>query len=197
MMSDKLEAQRVLRRRARRVAIICVLVCILFFAGGGSVLMGQALRGAFVGWKKVAPPTGHPVALRLGEDGEVLLETAEGQLYELSRYSDPPWEAVEEPSGSSPYWAGCRPGENDYFVVPTPPGRVRQHVEGTCPGPEMATHYEVVLLDNHELWSWYHSSMGMVGEVYKGFIAVGGIGLSLLLGGLAYILSSISWRREE
>lgn len=195
-MRDELEAQRMLRRRARRVAIICGLVGALFFSGGGVVLIDQALRGSFVRWESVTPPDGRPATLRLGENGEVLLETAQGQLYEWSRYGDPPWTAVKEPSGGGPYWAGCRPAENDYFAVPTPPGRVRQRVECTYPGPGMATHYEVVLLDNNEIWSWSHSSIGMVGDIYKGFIAVGGIGLSLLLSGLAYILSSISWRSE-
>jgi len=200
-MPDGLATQRAARRRSLWIALLCFALAALFFGGGGLVLVDQSLRGAFVPWEKVDPPAGRPpTALRLGDAGEVLLETAGGQLYEWSSYSAPPWEQVERPSGDAPYWSGdCRGGTNDSFVVAHPPGRVRQHVEATCAGSETAAyHYEFVLLDSGEIWSWSYSSLfGVIGvaAIYKGIIAVGGIGLGLLLGGLAYILSSISWRR--
>jgi hypothetical protein len=194
-MSDETERQRAPRRRALRVAIICFVVSTLFFAGGGIVVVDRSLRGAFVPWEKAEPPAGRPLELRLGENGEVLLETVEGQFYMWDQYSNSFWQAVEEPARSGPYWASCGPRANDYFAVPNPPGRVRQRIEATCPSPAYASHYEVSLLENDELWSWSYSSTRMLGAVYKGIIVVGGIGLSLLSGGLAYILGSISWRR--
>jgi hypothetical protein len=57
-MRDELEAQRMLRRRARRVAIICGLVGALFFAGGGVglslLLSGLAYILSSISWRSKA-----------------------------------------------------------------------------------------------------------------------------------------------
>jgi len=194
-MGEELDAQRQARKRSLRIAIIFFVVTTLFFAGGALFLIDQATRGAFVSWKKMDPPPDPAVDLQIVGSGEVLVQTTAGRRYRWAEWDTPPWQEVTEPLDDSSSWMACEPGQGSAFVVANPPGKVLKRVETTCPLLDMGQHIEAVLLETGEVWRWNYSSVGTTATIFRVIALVGGIGLSMLLSGLVYVLSSISWRR--
>ncbi len=181
-------------QRAAFAGLSVLAVCGCSFTLLGQYVVDRDSRGGNVSWKRVPDPPGQPARLRLGEEGEVLVETADGRFLEWDRHKETPWVEVEEPSGRAPWWGACRSDpESDLLVAELPPGVV-QRIAATCPGPETGAHYEFVLLENGEIWMWQFSTGSNV--VPRALALVGGCGLSLLLGAAAFVLAGLDWRRH-
>lgn len=131
-------------------AIWISLVTLIFFFS--LVRPGIATR-----WKREsAPPEGISL-LRLGGLGEILAQTAQGDVYEFRYGVDPAWEKVTVPSGKPAIGASCSQDSQHHLVLP-PPGKVISRVGEDCVYIESAYHLEVALLENGEVWSWEHEA---------------------------------------
>ena len=108
-------------------------------------------------WKKEISPPEQSSKLRLGDNGEVLLETLDGRLFEYTKNPEQPWVEITTPSGNTA-WLGdavCNSGNSRYIVIP-PPGKVKSRVQETCGYLESSYHLELALLENGEIWFWEH-----------------------------------------
>lgn len=163
----------------------------------GSLWMILLCVGAYLGlrhprntekWKQEPPPPEAISLLRLGEAGEVLAETPEGSLYEYRYAEKQPWQKVTQPSGTPSLGYHCDPSESNYSVV-SPPGKVLSWVKEICVYAESAYYFEMVLLENGEIWSWQFESYAytqmaigtflFIGLVVGAFILLLGAGLKI------------------
>ncbi len=114
--------------------------------------------GIMTRWKQTPAP---PEALRrldLGEAGEVLAVASNGTLYEFrydARQTSSAWSKVTQPSGSPVIGTNCSPQGGRYLILP-PPGKIMSHIGENCTYMESGYHFEVVLLENGEVWTWKH-----------------------------------------
>ena len=128
---------------------ICLVIGIFFFS---LVRPGIATR-----WKQEPAPPEQVTQLRLGGMGEIVAQSAQGDVYEFRYGSDPAWEKVTVPSGNPAIGAHCSQDSQNHLVLP-PPGKVRSRVGEDCVYIESAYHLEVALLENGEVWSWEHEA---------------------------------------
>ena len=133
-------------------------------------------------WKQEPPPPEAFSLLRLGEAGEVLGQTADGNLYEYTYSEKQPWQKVTEPSGTPSLGYYCVAHDSNYSVV-SPPGKVISWVKESCVYAESNYYFEMVLLENGEVWSWQYevyayTQMAVVYLLLIG-LAVGALILSL------------------
>jgi hypothetical protein len=147
-----------------------------------------------VHWELIEAPPGEPVHLRLGERGEVLVETADGRLFEWDRSEPQPWVEVEVASGHAPFWSICVPGPRESYSVTDPPGQAIDRVESTCGGAESSTHYQFALLENGEIWMWRSSYYAPGQIILAGAVLILGVGASLLL---SVIVFAFMWWRAR
>lgn len=123
------------------------MLAVCFFAYLALIHPGLSTK-----WEREPLPPEPVRALRVGEAGEILVETEIGNLYELDYVLHPPWKKIDKPSGVP--WIGmvCHTSEAGY-VFP-PPGEVKMEVSETCVYNESARYISFALLENGEIWSW-------------------------------------------
>lgn len=179
-----------------RKPVAFFVACLVVFTVIGQYLVSRYLQGDFNPWERVETPPGRPVHLHIGAQGEVLLEMADGQLFEWKRLQQPPWIEVNEASGDPPWtWGWCEPIVDNRGSIPEPPQPVIDRVGGVCPGPESGVHYEVVLSDSQEIWIWQNTTYAPGIFFLIGGSCLGGCGLSLLLSLIFYAF--LCWRAQR
>jgi len=171
--------------KAGRIFLIIGTVLLILVCGFSYFQLLQPGMG--IKWVKTSPPQEPLVYLKLGENGELIGQTAEGNLYEFSVYPNHTWQKVDQPSGSPPAGKICKPGNSDNSKVNNPPGKVKSRVSETCVYVELSYHLELALLENGELWYWERADYAYTQLALVSVLSIGCI-VSILIIALGLLL---------
>ena len=164
-----------------------IWLCCVFSAG----YLSLARPGIGTHWEQEPAPPKPITRLELGKAGEVIGHTSEGTMYEFTYgiyQSQSAWQKVEQPSGTPAIGESCTPDIADRIVLP-PPGKVVSRVSENCSYIESGYRFEVVLLENGQIWSWEHETYAYAVLLIMLilFIALA-IGILILLIGIVIVI---------
>ncbi len=143
--------------RAAYISALAVLSIILWMVislllMNGAMKVGNLISyGSFINWERADAPAGKISDLRLGENGEVLLEMDNGRLFDWYQRS---WNEIENPTGAGPLPMDCKPGNHGGFYVKNSPFTPIKSVALDCFGPDIHEHFEFALSPANEVWMW-------------------------------------------
>jgi hypothetical protein len=153
--------------------IISVTVWVLFSAAAfkAAMYLGDlGSSGAYVNWERTQTPDGQIRDLRLGENGEILLEMEDGRLF---HWDPSAWNRIDKPSGRGPQSLACRPVDHSGFRVKDPPFAPKERILVDCYNMELSIHYEFALSDADEVWMWHWLSSDLSYAYYLPFLLAG------------------------
>ncbi|MCX6057684.1 MAG: hypothetical protein NTW69_05990 [Chloroflexi bacterium] len=136
--------------KTAKVFLVIGSVWIFIVCGCGYFSLIQP--GIGTRWKQEPTPPERVSLLKLGDAGEIIAETTNGNLYEFNYGSNSLWKKVTQPSEVAAIGMDCSPGHTNYIVLP-PPENVVSLVSENCVYMESAYHLRVALLENGEVWS--------------------------------------------
>jgi len=112
-------------------------------------------------WKQAAQPPEPISALRVGNIGEILAQTQNGDVYQFIFFSDTPWIKANDPKETIDTGI-CDPSDSKRYFIPPTPGTIKSRVDVHCVAIESAYHLVVVLLENGEIWMWRYDHSAYV-----------------------------------
>jgi len=172
---------------------MCCVCCVGYFS---LVRPGIGTR-----WVQEPSPPVPLTRLELGTAGEVLGFTPDGGMYEFSYgnyQTESSWDKVEQPSGTAPIGNHCS-SETEKRIIISPPGDVVSRISESCTYIESGYQFEMVLLENGEIWSWKHETYAyaMLFIMFMVFIGLI-VGLAITMAGTGiWIFQKIKERRNS
>jgi len=154
---------------------------------------GYLLILSNIPWVQIPTPSEGIESLSLGDAGELLAQTEDGNLYEFSVYSQREWQKVDAPSGQPPAGRDCVPTSKQN-MAPNPPAKAVYRISEQCFHAETAYQFELAYLENGEMWYWEKSSyaytvLANIAVILSGF----SIGIFIMLiGGVVMLIQR--WR---
>ncbi len=133
------------------LSIVIWMVISLLLMNGAMKVGNLISYGSFINWERVDTPVGKISDLRLGENGEVLLEMDDGRLFDWNQRN---WNEIENPTGTGPLLMECKPGNHGGFYVKNGPFTPIKSVALDCFGPDIHEHFEFALSPANEVWMW-------------------------------------------
>ena len=173
-----------MNKAARALFVIgSVLILLVFVCGYFSL----ASPGIGTRWRQEPSPAKSISRLSLGGAGEVLAQSADGTVYELTYGTPSSWRQVTRPSGKPAIGTTCSTDHGRYLVFP-PPGKVASRVSLNCVYIELGYHFEVALLEEGGIWTWMN-----VSYVYTDLLIMAVL-LTALVAGILIILSGLGFK---
>ncbi len=177
-----------------------LFLCFLCFVALSIVGQGWATlyeKGAFERWTQLSLPPGQPAHLRF-EVNTILLEMADGRLFEWDWLREPPWAEMETlPDPAHPlggFWTCQEAEDNRFYWVRPSPEPVRERVRMGCGGADAGAYYEFVLLQNAQVWYWGHGATPRSAIIVR--IPVCGVTLLASLA-IGTVISEVLRRKER
>lgn len=152
----------------------------------------MSVSGQLTRWQLLNAPPADAVEIFGGERGLLLVRTEPGQVYQYTRHS---WQEITLPADFVPreeYHCYSQP-------TPEPPGNVIGSFAESTMCMETVNQRYYVLLEDHSVWRWEHTTDHVSGGMIVTFSPVVGLilgfvgGLVFLWGGWVYSV----WRRDE
>jgi hypothetical protein len=161
------------------------IVILSFFIGcvGGLGIAGLMDKGLFETWHSLGSPPNKGVDILDTNGDSVYVKASDGKVYICQQFpQDKCWEETDWPIDIGPKYL-C--GPTDLWSV-NPPSNVVDSIEiSYCPFIESGVQVKYVVLTNGSIWTWRHSTSGMLSfgiYVYNiGLGAVGGLLLGMLI----------------
>jgi hypothetical protein len=179
--------------KAGRILLIIGSVWIFIICGCGYFSLIQP--GIGTRWKQEPTPPERVSLLKLGNAGEIIAETTNGNLYEFTYGKNSSWKKVAQPTKVAAIGMDCSPGDANYIVLP-PPGKVVSRVSENCVYIESAYHLRVALMDNGAIWSWEYE-----GYAYTQLAVISILSIACIVGaliiGLGLVLVVIQMMKKK
>lgn len=174
----------------RNLGIVLLATILGGFIGGR--LGWLSVTGRLARWQLLNAPPADAVEIFGGEPDSLLVRTEQGQVYHYTRHS---WQEITLPVDFVP--------REDYHCyslpTPEPPGHEIDRFADSTMCMETANQRYYVLLDDHSVWRWEHTTdatsggliwvIGTIAGLILGFI----LGLVFLWGGWVYSV----WQRDK
>jgi hypothetical protein len=172
----------VLNDRSQRLIAFGALWLLLVF---GCWFFSMGRPGIGTNWRLEPSPPEQLALLKLGDNGEILAQSPRGNTYQLiPGYA---WETIAKPADLLELGVICQVSDPENFLIPVPPGKVISQVDEYCYATESGSHYQVVLLENGQVWSWVKEIGG-----YRNMLLLCVLDIAFVLGMPFLLLGVIS-----
>jgi hypothetical protein len=150
----------------KQIAIAIIVILILFYLSCLLLIIYWQLgeNGIILGWYRITPPTNNINDLSIGKEGEVILSTKNGIMYEYHRYPQEQWIQVDKPSGEE-FYQGLSCHQLEYSNTLYPPTSIKKTIGISCGMPEFGEEFIFVIDNSNHIWVWENSSTFIVSTV--------------------------------
>lgn len=129
-------------------------------------------------WEKIPNPPEPIENLALGNSGEIIVHTSNGDIYELQMAIGWPktWTKVSDLSGNPVIGWSCTAIDRKLIVL-SPPGKAKTRISEACVIFESIFYLEFALLETGDVWLWVYDSYA-----YTNFAMIASLICGLLMG---------------
>ncbi len=185
------------RQSVFRNPLFLSFLCFVALSIVGQGLVSLYEHGVLERWRQLQLPPGRPAHIRF-EANMILLEMADGRLFEWDWLREPPWAEMETPPDPAQprggFWICQEAADNRFYRVRPSPEPVWERVRMSCGGADAGSYYEFVLLQNDQIWYWGHGATPRSTIIMR--IPVGGVTLLVSLA-LGFVVATVLRRKER